>query len=69
MGTSIASGSFNLGSLWTILNTFQLLVVVGMLEIEFPTKLKTFIHGFDFASLNVPDEYNVVLMLFPEEGD
>ena len=46
-----------------------MLVVVGMLEIEFPTKLNTYIHGFDFVSLSVPDEYNIALILFPEEDD
>ena len=40
-----------------------------MLEIEFPRKLNTYIHGFDFASLNVPDKYNPALILFPEEDD
>ena len=44
---------------------FQLLVVVGMLEISYPTKVEAFIKGFDFASLNVPEEYNIVLLLFP----
>ena len=59
----------NLESLWTLLNTYQLLVVVGMLEIEYPTKVDAFMHGFEFASLNVPDEYNVVLVLFPEDEE
>ena len=40
-----------------------------MLDIEFPTKLDSYIHGFDFASLNVADKYNIALILFPEEYD
>ena len=53
--TSLASGGVNLASLWTLLNTFQLLVVVGMLEIKFPPKFEAFVHGFKLASLNLPD--------------
>ena len=48
---------------------YQLLVVVGMLEISYPTKVEAFIKGFDFASLNIPEEYNIVLYLFPETED
>ena len=65
VGTSLAAGSVNLSSVWTILNTFQLLVVVGMLDIALPPKVEAFIHGFDFASLNVPDEYNIALIIAP----
>ena len=69
VGASLASGSLNLSSMWTILNTFQLLVVIGMLDGELPTKLEAFIQGFDIASLNVPDEYNIALILFPEANN
>ena len=51
------------------MNTYQLLIVVGMLDIQFPTKIEAFIQGFDVASLNLPDEYNPALILFPEDEE
>ena len=66
VAASFASGSMSLESIWTILNTFQLLIIIALLEIEYSPKLEAFFQGFEFASLNLPSEWNFVQNLMPE---
>ena len=60
VAASLLSGSVNLQSIWSMANTFQLLMVIGLLDIDFPPKLDAYFHSFDFALFALPDELNLV---------
>ena len=53
--SNLAMGSTNFQSIWTILNTFQLVIVIALLDIEYPTKVEAFMQGFELAALSMPE--------------
>ena len=65
VAASLVSRSANFESIWTVLNTFQLIIVIALLEIDYPPKVEAFFHGFEFASLNLPQEWNFVQKYMP----
>ena len=58
----------NLESIWSVLNTFQLIIIIALLEIDYPPKVEAFFQGFEFASLNMPSDWNFAQKYMPE-GD
>ena len=62
--SSILKGGFNPSSLWTMMNQYQLLVFIGLLDLKFPAKTEAFLKGFRLASLNIPKEYHYFGKLF-----
>ena len=61
--SGLASGSFNFQSIWTLLNIYQLIVFVGLLDLEYSPKAQEFFEGFRLSLLNIPQ-----LMVLKEES-
>ena len=45
---------------------FQLVIVIAMLDIEYPPKLEAFFKGFELATLSMPLQYNFVKRIVSE---
>ena len=56
----MASGTTNLQSIWSLLNTFQLVIVIALLDIDYPPKVVAFFQGFMLATLSMPPQLNFV---------
>ena len=54
IGANLAAGTSNFQSFWTILNIFQLVIIIALLEIEYPPKVEAFFQGFEMAALSMP---------------
>ena len=63
IGASVLSGAANFQSIWAMLNTFQLVIIIALLDIEYPPKVEGFFQGFEFASLSMPQEFNYVQLI------
>ena len=44
-----------------------MIIIIALLEIEYPPKVEAFFQGFEFASLNIPSDWNLVQKYMPEE--
>ena len=58
-------GTTNYHSIWTILNTYQLIILIALLDIEYPPNVATFFEGFELAALSMPKEYNLAEWIVP----
>ena len=66
MASSAASGGSSFDGAWSVINSFQLLIVLALLDIEYPPKVEAFFQGFSFTMFAVPDDFNYVLQVIPE---
>ena len=73
VASSAASGGSSFDGAWNVINSFQLLIVLGLLEIEYPPKVEAFFQGFSFTMFSVPERLNQAQQNIPsaelEDGE
>ena len=67
MASSAAPGSPSFDGAWHVINSFQLLIIVALLEIEYPPMVQAFLQSFSFAMFTLPEEVNFVQQSISEE--
>ena len=60
VASSMASGGSSLDGAWNVINSFQLLIIIALLDINYPPKVEAFFQGFSFTMFTMPDNLNLV---------
>ena len=66
IASSAASGGVSFDGAWFVLYSLQLLIVIGLLDIDYPPKLEAFLQDFSFTMFTVSEDYNLVQQSIPE---
>ena len=54
IATNALSGEWSIEGASNILNFFQLLIVVALIEVSYPSKAEAFLQGFSISLLTAP---------------
>ena len=61
IGASLLSGALTSAAnsnMWSMFNVLQIIELMALIDLRYPSKLNQFLHGFKFSMLNPPEKFN-----------